>query len=142
MKVAAGKPLRFNVRAYGIWIHKEMLLVSEEKIFGRTVLKFPGGGVELGEGLIDALKREWMEEMNLKVEVDSHFYTTDFFQQSAFDDSQVVSIYYRVHGQNSQEAIRNMNADERSFWLPMSSINEDTFSLPIDKVVGEMLRLL
>lgn len=142
MKATPSKALRFNVRVYGLWLHDGNLLLSEELIHGRKVLKFPGGGVELGEGLIEALKREWMEELNLEIEVDSHFYTTDFFQQSAFDESQVISIYYRVHAPNPSEAIRNINTFERSFWLPLSALTTDTFSLPIDKHVGEMLRHL
>lgn len=142
MKAATGKPLRFNVRVYGIWVSGEKLFVNEEQIFGRKVLKFPGGGVELGEGLIDALKREWMEELGLRIRIDSHFYTTDFFQQSAFDDSQVISVYYRVQGENPSEVINNTNSNERSFWLPLSELTEHTFTLPIDKVVGEMLSVL
>src|ERR1041384_413000 len=89
-------PSRFNVRVYGIWIEDGHLLVNEELIRGRRVIKLPGGGLELGEGTIDGLKREWMEELGLDINVFQHYYTTDFFQQSAFDDSQVISIYYLV----------------------------------------------
>ena len=34
-------------------------------------------------------------EMNLKIEVTEHIYTTDFYQKSAFNaDDQIISIYY------------------------------------------------
>src|ERR1700760_1317874 len=87
----------FNVRVYGILINDaNQVLISDEQEYGFRFTKFPGGGLEPGEGLIDGLKREFVEECNLRVEVLSHFYTTDFFVKSAFNDSQVISIYYMV----------------------------------------------
>ncbi|MCX3265231.1 NUDIX domain-containing protein [Pedobacter agri] len=87
----------FNVRVYGLLINaNEEVLVSDEEEYGFRFSKFPGGGLELGEGLIDGLKREFMEECNAEIEVLSHFYTTDFFEKSSFNDSQVISVYYIV----------------------------------------------
>lgn len=129
---------RFNIRVYGLWLHDGQVLVNEELIRGRKVTKFPGGGLDWGEGTIACLQREWMEELNLEIEVLSHFYTTDFFQHSAFDDSQVISIYYLVSG-DATATITNNVPEERTYWLPLSDIDDDTFTLPIDKVVGKML---
>jgi len=128
----------FNLRVYGIWIHEYKLLVNEELIRGRTVVKFPGGGMDLGEGTIDCLKREWKEELNLDIEVLGHFYTTDFYQPSAFDDTQVISIYYLVAAPMSSVIVNHVE-NERTFWMELNKLNADTFSLPIDKIVGEML---
>ncbi|WP_231424323.1 NUDIX domain-containing protein [Pedobacter sp. Leaf250] len=87
----------FNVRVYGLLINKkEEVLVSDEEEYGFRFSKFPGGGLEFGEGLIDGLKREFMEECNAEIDVVSHFYTTDFFEKSSFNDSQVISVYYLV----------------------------------------------
>src|SRR5205085_7737464 len=87
---------RFNLRVYGILINeKKQVLVSDEYIRGNYYTKFPGGGLEFGEGTRDCLKREFMEEMNLNVEVVDHIYTTDYFQLSAFNpEHQIISIYY------------------------------------------------
>lgn len=132
-------PQRFNIRVYGILIHKGDLLVNEEQIKGRTVIKFPGGGLEPGEGTIDCLKREWKEELNIDVEHAEHFYTTDFYQPSAFDHSQVISIYYNVFLREVPDTFINTEPNERTYWLPLSELKEDTFTLPIDKIVGKML---
>ncbi len=87
----------FNVRVYGLLINENReILVSDEQAYGVRFSKFPGGGLELGEGLIDALKREFMEECTAQIEVISHFYTTDFFEKSSFNDSQVISVYYLI----------------------------------------------
>ena len=53
---------RFNVRVYGLLInHNQQLLVADEAFkSGQLATKFPGGGLELGEGLIDGLKREFI----------------------------------------------------------------------------------
>src|SRR5829696_6537669 len=90
--------LRFNIRVYGILINdQKQVLVSDEFIRGKQYTKFPGGGLEYGEGTRDCLRREFLEEMNLKVEVGEHLYTTDHFQQSAFNpEHQIISIYYLV----------------------------------------------
>jgi ADP-ribose pyrophosphatase YjhB (NUDIX family) len=130
---------RFNIRVYGIWIHENKLLINEELIRGKLITKFPGGGLEFGEGTIDGLKREWKEELGLDIEVLDHFYTTDFFQASAYDDSQVISIYYLVRGFEVPIQIVNYVEQERTFWKELSGISGDTFSLPIDKTVGQML---
>ena len=87
----------FNVRVYGLLINENNeVLLSDEREYGMDFIKFPGGGVELGEGLIEALKREFIEECNAEIEVLSHFYTTDFYEKSSFNESQVLSIYYLV----------------------------------------------
>src|SRR5450755_4038572 len=88
----------FNIRVYGILSGKNKeVLVSDEFIRGNRYTKFPGGGLEFGEGTRDCLKREFLEEMDLNVQVTDHLYTTDFFQMSAFNPAhQIISIYYRV----------------------------------------------
>src|SRR6266487_1963876 len=88
----------FNIRVYGILINEEkQVLVADEFIRGKYFTKFPGGGLELGEGTRDCLKREFREEMDLEVEAGEHIYTTDFFLASAFNPNhQIISIYYLV----------------------------------------------
>ncbi|MBS1628702.1 MAG: NUDIX domain-containing protein [Bacteroidetes bacterium] len=131
-------PSHFNIRVYGLWFHAACLLVNEEIIRGQSIIKFPGGGLELGEGAVEGLKREWREELGLEIDVLSHFYTTDFFQRSAWDDSQVVSIYYFVQA-DARQAFQNQQADEHSFWMPQAELREDRFTLPIDRLVARML---
>ena len=147
----------FNLRVYGILINeKNEILVSDEYIRGQYYTKFPGGGLEVGEGTRDCLKREFMEEMNLKVEVAQHIYTTDFYQLSAFNPAhQIISIYYYVKPLEeilvpiktkefdfdaSQMATYQITQEIETFrFIPMSEFSADHVTLPIDKVVANLL---
>lgn len=141
---------RFNIRVYGLLINEQdQILVSDELIKGHYITKFPGGGLEFGEGIIDCLKREFMEETNNEIEVVDHFYTTDFFQQSAYNPShQIISIYYLVKpGHNFQlstqitpfEFVHHQDEAQSFRWIDLKNINVEDFSLPIDKIVAELL---
>ena len=132
---------RFNIRVYGIWMQDNRILVNEEVIREKKIIKFPGGGLDWGEGIKDCLKREWKEELNIAIEVQDHFYTTDFFQPSAYDNSQVISIYYRVSAPVPVIIVNN-EPNERTYWMNVKDISADTFTLPIDKIVGGMLQQL
>lgn len=139
--VLAPKPTRFNIRVYGILLHEGKILVNEEEIQGKRVVKFPGGGLELGEGIQDCLCREWMEELGLKIEVGNHIYTTDFFQPSAFDNSQVISVYYYVHCSSLPATIINYIPAEHTYWLAIEALDASLFTLPIDKIVAAKLAI-
>lgn len=138
---------KFNLRVYGILINnKNNVLVCDEFIKGKIITKFPGGGLEFGEGTIDCLKREFIEETGTPIEVIKHFYTTDFFVLSAYNPShQIISIYYLVKSMGdlqvpveSHSHVNLSNENPISFrWVSLENINPDIFTLPIDKhVVG------
>lgn len=142
---------QFNIRVYGILINeKDQVLVSDELVKGYQITKFPGGGLEFGEGTVDCLKREFMEETKMEVEVTAHFYTTDFFQQSAFHkDHQIISIYYLVKpvseltvsvNEKMFDFKQHVKDEEQFRWIGLKSISGKDFTLPIDKIVGDMLR--
>lgn len=142
---------RFNIRVYGIWINdKQEILVSDERIGDFKFTKFPGGGLEFGEGIKDCLIREWKEELNIDIEVGNHIYTTDFFQLSAFDQtSQIISIYYNVRPMDAKPLIdlREMVFDfhgngheEITFrQIPLQQFSAMDVSLPIDKIVATLI---
>ncbi len=137
----------FNVRVYGILIHENQLLVSDEFIKGMNITKLPGGGLEYGEGTIDCVIREFKEELNLNIKVVSHFYTTDIFVNSAFSqNNQVISIYYIV---KPEPLLKNKPFDfdrkkegaQTLRWIELNKLSENDFTFIIDKRVAEMLKL-
>jgi ADP-ribose pyrophosphatase YjhB (NUDIX family) len=149
----------FNVRVYGILLNENnQVLVSDEYIRGKYYTKFPGGGLEIGEGTRDCLKREFQEEMNLMVEVGDHLYTTDYYQQSAFNpNDQIISIYYFVkpleqisfrltNNKNdfTEEQLKIYNEIfkiETFRFIDLKNFSEEEVTLPIDKIVARLISL-
>jgi len=137
----------FNVRVYGLLINAEnQLLISDEQSGGRSFSKFPGGGLEYGEGLIDALKREFMEECDAEIEVLSHFYTTDFFEKSSFNDSQIISIYYLVREAGPlkmtyKTKVFDFEPDTLQCfrWVGLDELKDEDVTFRTDKTVVNML---
>ncbi len=146
----------YTVRVYGILIDKnKRLLLSDEYIRGDYFTKFPGGGLELGEGTRDCLKREFKEETGLDVIIGEHIYTTDYFQISAFNKkNQIIAIYYYAHATEpvqvtAKTAVFDFTADQVSDpkgqsevlrWVEWTDLSEETVTLPIDKIVVRMLK--
>ncbi len=138
----------FNVRVYGLLINESNeVLLSDEREYGMDFIKFPGGGVELGEGLIEALKREFVEECDVEIEVLSHFYTTDFYEKSSFNESQVISVYYIVKAIaplqlsfKSQEFDFDEQSTQSFRWAKISDLHEKDVTFKTDKVVVALLK--
>lgn len=148
----------FNLRVYGILVNeKKQVLVSDEFIRGNYYTKFPGGGLEFGEGTRDCLKREFKEELNLEVEVGEHIYTTDYFQMSAFNpEHQIISIYYFAKAleeikvplrdlpfafDEEQMKVYEATRETETFRLiEWSDFSADSVTLPIDKIVAAIVK--
>ncbi|UYQ95891.1 NUDIX domain-containing protein [Chitinophaga horti] len=143
-----------NVRVYGIMLNEQkQVLVSDEYIRGGFYTKFPGGGLEIGEGTIDCMVREWKEELNQDIEVVEHIYTTDFYQKNAFDNSsQILSIYYLVKPTSPFTARLGTKPFDYEIpedktiqlegvrWVDWNDFSSDTVTLPIDKVLAEIVK--
>jgi len=140
----------FNIRVYALIINERMEVLLADEIFRDTrMTKFPGGGMQFGEGTLDCLRREASEEFGQELRITGHFYTTDFFQKSIFhDDHQLISIYYlaaftgplsfRV---STQVFDFTGDGDQQSFrWKSVSLLTPDDLTLPIDKKVAAMLQ--
>lgn len=145
-----GKITNFTIRVYGIVINENLrLLVTDEFRLGMRMTKFPGGGLEFGEGTIDCLKREFREELNQEIEVLEHFYTTDYFQPTSVlkEPKQLISIYYLV----KPKVLDNIPVASKAFdfedidgaqtfrWIDLNPTTPDCLTFPIDKKVAGML---
>lgn len=130
-----------NIRVYGICIKDNRLMVLKEGYAGEKLIKLPGGGLEFGEGILDCLHREFLEELNLKIKVVEHFYTQEVFLASRFrENEQLLTIYYKVEISNIEELKILDSGIESVEWLPINA--ENTLPLPIDQLVFEKLQKL
>lgn len=137
---------QYNLRVYGIIMNaKGDVLVADERRNGVSFTKFPGGGLEIGEGLTDCLRRELKEELGIEAEVGELFYVNDFFQVSAFRDTdQLISFYYGVYGYEGEITTSNHSVPlteegEKFRWVPMKKLNANMMTYPIDKIVAQEL---
>lgn len=138
----------FNIRVYGIILNeKDEILLSDERRNGFSFTKFPGGGLEWGEGTLDCLKRELQEELGLKAVPGELFYVNDFFQESRFHtDNQLISFYYLVE-EIDIDAIPATIHDyplteegEKFRWVNRNELKVDELTFPVDKIVAELLK--
>ena len=158
MENQISSPGSFNIRVYGVLINEQrQVLVSDEYIRGSYYTKFPGGGLELGEGTRDCLKREFKEEMDLEVAIREHLYTTDFYQVSAFNPAhQIISIYYLVKAlevikvplrtkefdfdEQQMEVYHRTKMTETFRFIDWNNFSQEKVTLPIDKIVASLIK--
>ena len=94
--------------------------------------------------------------MDLSVEVGDHLYTTDYYQQSAFNpNDQIISIYYFVKPAEqilfhlthtkfdfteSQLKIYKEKSEIETFrFVDLKDFSSEDVTLPIDKIVVDLL---
>lgn len=138
--------MRFNVRVYGILIHGNKVLVSDENRFGRKFTKFPGGGLEFKEGIEDCLHREFKEELDIEIENLKLYHINENFIESAFNPQhQIISIYYSCSSKQidsipiAEEKFAFHGEDQIFRWIGIDQIKISDFDFPIDQQVANKL---
>ena len=134
---------RFNIRVYGLCVDEGKILLSDEVRFGIKMTKFPGGGLEFGEGIEAALRREWMEELKATIEVGEILYTNPFLQHSAFNpNDEIIAMYFRVKvlgkltGKFSEsiQDFEDIQGDQQVFrWANLRTLTPEDLTFPIDQ---------
>lgn len=141
------KDLRFNIRVYGIFLNeKGQVLLSTESRKGMRFTKFPGGGLDWGEGIVDCIYREIREELGIRAEIKELFYLTEHFQVSAFrEQDQLISIYYLMESEeinkieNGRASLDPKELDNHFYWYELEKLKEEQLTFPIDKKVIKLL---
>lgn len=143
--------IKYSIRVYMLILKESSeILVSDEYLLDAKMLKFPGGGMEYGEGPIDCLQREAMEEFGQEITNIRHFYTTDYYQKALFfDDHQLLSIYYladltepgKIRVSDKAFDFPELINGAQSFrWVSLAKIKEEDLSFPIDRKVLGLLK--
>lgn len=139
----------FNVRVYALIVKNNRLLISEEQHGGVFLRKFPGGGLQFGEGIVQALHRELKEELNADVESESLLCVTEDFVVSFLNNKQqVIGVHYLValkqdysdnHLDNNRVELENGHIHFK--WVMIDQLKADDFSSPVDKSAFEKLKI-
>lgn len=137
----------FNIRVYGLLINElNQVLISDECRNGFSFTKFPGGGMEFGEGFKETLIREFQEELGIEIHVNELFYFNEFFQVSKFNPKdQLFSFYYKVSYDDWKSIITNQHdvplktEGEKHRWISLNELKKELFTFQIDQLVAEKL---
>ena len=141
---------QFNIRVYGLCFNaKNEVLITDEFRLGMDMTKFPGGGLQFGEGTLDCVRREFTEELDREIYNIRHFYTTDYFQPTRLlgTPQQLISIYYRADIRQADTIpiakkrfyFDKIDGAQTFRWLPLQQASVEEMTFPIDKKVLGML---
>lgn len=120
---------KFTIRVYGLLIHKNRLLISSEVYEGKQILKFPGGGLEFGESVVECLQREFKEELGVGVTAHELFHISEDFIQSVFrPEEQVVLVYYII----DVDEYKFTTTEHKVKWIDFDENPDFTFKIEQD----------
>jgi 8-oxo-dGTP pyrophosphatase MutT (NUDIX family) len=123
----ADLPSRFRVGAYGLLIEEGRILITRTKTRTGILQNFPGGALELGEGALEALRREFLEETGLRVRPGALAHASEsFFRSRDYPENQLVKLYWLVDREGG--ALRaEGNGDDvvGCFWSPLETLEAD-----------------
>lgn len=131
-------PTAFNVRCYGLIVsHENRILTLHESFMGVPMNKFPGGGLEFGEGIRSCLDRELQEEFLNPPQLEWELFhiPEQLFVSQFRPEEQIIIIYYlAVERSNESDWQLNPNdAEEKTMtWMPFDPSTLDHLSLETD----------
>ena len=117
----------FLVRACGILVHGNAVLVQEAAGRNGPALALPGGHLEFGETLAACLSREFLEESGLNVEAEKLVYVHENFYTVTKIATHEIGFYFLVDlnsefpTPDSKGYIQSMEAHIRMRLLPLTA---------------------
>jgi len=132
----------FRPGAYAIIVYEGKILLLTNRETGRYTL--PGGGIEVGERLEDALKREVLEETGLVVEVGrfAHF-EEYFFYIDPIDAALQMFLFFYFCKPLTFDLLKDEDVvdegDEKPRWVEIASLKENLFQSQ-GKILMELLQ--
>ncbi len=136
------RPERFSCRIYGVLQDGERVLLTRSRFIDKEFVNFPGGGVELGESPLEALRREYAEETGIEIRPVRVLYASEGLHVSSHFPMQIVSLFWLVE-RGAGELRRGGNGDDvlDLFWADVDKIpTEEMF--PSDKEFAQRLPAL
>ena len=131
--------IKFNARCYAlIRSNQNRVLVMMERWQGVDLNKFPGGGLELGEGLLECIYREIDEEFQESEHLSyRHLFTpTECFASRFKPNEQLLLTYFTSQALAKEELWKLIPGDKNLLgmkWLELKAENAEWFTLESDR---------
>lgn len=108
--------------------------MTETRVPSGSIMNFPGGGLELGEAPIDAIHREFQEEIGLEIQVKKLLFCSERFQQNPeYPHEQLMHIYFEVTSSSRVSTLSGNGDDVRSIrWAAFDELSSLRI-LPVDQ---------
>lgn len=140
-KLVSKDKLIFRISAYAIIIHKNKILLIKVKNTNKYF--FPGGGVNLGEPISNALKREVKEETGIRVRIEFFFhYKESFFYYDPLDEAyHNISLFFICKPLLSRLIKKNNDTSEDPEWFMIKDLNIKKiqyFGIDVIKLIKKM----
>ncbi|WP_211748663.1 NUDIX domain-containing protein [Paenibacillus sp. Marseille-Q4541] len=127
--------VRCGVKAVIIKNNSLLTIKKHDDIFGADYT-LPGGGQEFGETIIEALKREIIEEVGVDINVKHLLFLREYIGKNHHEDSihadihVVDHIFYCELIEEEQNDVRGTSPDEDQLgieWIPLKKLSEYRF---------------
>jgi 8-oxo-dGTP pyrophosphatase MutT (NUDIX family) len=124
----------FSCRIYGVLHEDGKILLTRSRFGPREFVNFPGGGVEIGEGPMDGLKREFMEETGLLIRPIRTLYSSEAAHLSTQAPIQIVSAYWLVERAGGSLSLDGNGVDVINlFWADLTNLpREEMFPADLE----------
>lgn len=136
VKVSKEK-FKLRISAYGIIIHEGRVLIVNTRSSGKWF--FPGGEVEIGEKIEEAIKREVKEETGIKIEVEKFLtFKETYFYYDPWDKAwQNYSFFYVCRPLTfdlTEKHQVEFDEAEKPEWVELSKLTKDDFQPPANEI--------
>lgn len=124
--------LRLRLSSYAVIVNDGKVLLLDLRSTGKYFL--PGGGVELGEKIEDALAREVMEEVGIEVDIIKFLgFKESFFYYDPWDEAyQNTSFFYLCKARKFDLLDNDKILDEEVIdpkWISVDNLKKEDFQV-------------